>query len=338
MAEQISFALGTFSAPAGAAFTAMILGEQVIALRDIEARCAAEGTPLSRHDDMLDVVMDWDRNIAALTTIAGKIAGDAALEALMQPISGLRVHAPIQPRQIFCAGANYRRHVVDMIVDRFRSEEQQQRPEAEVRAEAEAMMDERARTGEPYFFSRIASSVAGPADDLELPGHSRQTDWEIELGVVFKTAAGRISAKDAFSHIAGYVVVNDITNRDLTFRTDLPQLGSDWLRSKNGPGYFPVGPCLVPAAFVRDPQDLRLTLTLNGQVMQDETTADMIFGIAALVEHLTRYVRLLPGDILATGSPAGNGTHYNRYLRPGDVITASIEGLGTQHVRCISAP
>jgi 2-keto-4-pentenoate hydratase/2-oxohepta-3-ene-1,7-dioic acid hydratase in catechol pathway len=112
-------------------------------------------------------------------------------------------------------------------------------------------------------------------------------------------------------------------------------LGTDWLRSKSPPSFMPFGPVLVPACFVADPQDLRLTLKLNGQTMQDESSADMLFGVARQIEYLSRHVQLWPGDLIATGSPAGNGTHYQRYLRHGDVVDSTIEGLGAQRNRCI---
>jgi 2-keto-4-pentenoate hydratase/2-oxohepta-3-ene-1,7-dioic acid hydratase in catechol pathway len=106
--------------------------------------------------------------------------------------------------------------------------------------------------------------------------------------------------------------------------------------AKGSPSYLPTGPFLVPVAFVGDPQNLRITLKLNGQLMQDESTADMIFGVARIIEFLSANVQLWPGDLIATGSPAGNGTHYNRYLTPGDLMEGSITGLGTQRNRCVA--
>jgi 2,4-didehydro-3-deoxy-L-rhamnonate hydrolase len=111
-------------------------------------------------------------------------------------------------------------------------------------------------------------------------------------------------------------------------------LGTDWLRGKSQPGFCPFGPLLVPAEFVTDPHDLRMLLTLNGQAMQDESTADMIFDIARQIEYVSTYAELWPGDLISTGSPAGNGTHYGRFLRDGDVIDATITGLGAQRNHC----
>jgi 2-keto-4-pentenoate hydratase/2-oxohepta-3-ene-1,7-dioic acid hydratase in catechol pathway len=138
-------------------------------------------------------------------------------------------------------------------------------------------------------------------------------------------------------HVAGYVMVNDLTTRDRVFRPDMPGLGTDWLAGKNAPTFLPTGPWLTPAHLMADVTDLRITLQLNGETMQDATTADMIFGIPRLVEHVSAITPLRPGDLLLTGSPAGNGAHYGRYLRDGDVMTSTITGLGTQRNRCVSA-
>jgi 2-keto-4-pentenoate hydratase/2-oxohepta-3-ene-1,7-dioic acid hydratase in catechol pathway len=138
------------------------------------------------------------------------------------------------------------------------------------------------------------------------------------------------------SYVAGYVMVNDITARDMVRRTDVPAMGTDWLQSKNSPGLLPMGPYLVPAAFLPDPYTLRLTLNLNDRPMQDGLVADMLFDIATQIEYISQYVQLLPGDVLCTGTPAGCGTHHKRYLQPGDVIHASVPGLGSQHTSCVA--
>jgi len=133
-------------------------------------------------------------------------------------------------------------------------------------------------------------------------------------------------------YIAGYTIANDISNRGQIFRSDsdMKPMGSDWVSSKSSPGYCPLGPYLVPAAFVENPMDLQINLALNGDMMQDESTADMIIDIPRLIEYLTARVQLLPGDVLLTGSPSGNGVHYKRFLQTGDVMDCSITGLGTQ--------
>ncbi|HEX7835316.1 MAG TPA: fumarylacetoacetate hydrolase family protein, partial [Pseudolysinimonas sp.] len=155
------------------------------------------------------------------------------------------------------------------------------------------------------------------------------------LAAVIGPEAFRVSREDAMKHVAGYTIVNDITTRDLVFRKDMKEIGTDWYRSKNAPGFLPTGPFLVPSTLV-DPANLTIQLTLNGETMQDSTTADLLFDVAALVSYASQTQPLLPGDLLLTGSPPGNGQHWKRFLRDGDVMAGSIAGLGTQVVRCVS--
>lgn len=281
---------------------------------------------------VLEVVQNWDRTQFALDQMA-QIARSGAVAG--QPMDDLDVRAPIErPGQIFCTGANYRKHVIDLTVDTGVGPEGLDRDG--LYKWAAEMMDKRAAEGEPYAFTKPISAVAGPNDTLVLPANTTQPDWEIELGVIIGREAYCVSAANAMDHVAGYAIVNDISARDLIARTDYKMLGTDWLKSKGQPGFLPFGPVIVPARFIPDPQALPLRLTVNGQIMQDETTADMIFGIARQIEYISSFARLLPGDIICTGSPAGNGTHYGRFLQPGDVMKAHIEGLGMQRVECVA--
>ena len=196
-------------------------------------------------------------------------------------------------------------------------------------------MDDRRENGEPYFFIGLPACVVGADVPLVLPSYSDRHDWELELAVVIGARAFRVSRAEAMDHVAGYTMVNDITTRDLVFRKDMKEIGTDWYRGKNAPGFLPTGPFLVPASFV-DPRDLNVRLELNGDVMQDATTADLLFDIAALVSGASQTMPLLPGDLLLTGSPAGNGAHWGRLLRNGDVMVGSIAGLGRQEIHCVS--
>jgi 2-keto-4-pentenoate hydratase/2-oxohepta-3-ene-1,7-dioic acid hydratase in catechol pathway len=197
-------------------------------------------------------------------------------------------------------------------------------------------MHERARTGSPYFFSKVPSAITGPYDPVILPAIASQPDWELELAVVIGKPARNVRREDAAQYIAGYTIANDITSRDLIWCKEPKAMGTDWISSKNSPTFLPLGPYLVPAAFVPDPAQLQIVLKLNGEVMQDESTSDMIFDIAHQIEYISSRVQLWPGDVICTGSPAGNGIHYKRYLRDGDVMEASITGLGEQRNPCIA--
>ncbi|MFI0350727.1 fumarylacetoacetate hydrolase family protein [Actinomadura sp. 9N407] len=305
------FAIGTFSA-SGAPFPGLVVGDRVLEL------------PGGTVRTLLD---DWERTLPRLVELAGSATG-------WQPLEGLNVHAPVEPRQVFQSGANYRRHVIDLVV--AHREPDDPRSEEQARADAAEMMDRRAAEDLPYVFTGLPSAITGPYDDVVLPSWAAKPDWELELAAVIGREAYQVSREDALDHVAGYTIANDLTAREAVFRRDMPEIGSDWLRSKNAPGFTPVGPYIVPAGFVDDPSDLRLTLSLNGEVKQDESSKDMIFDVARLVSYISGFARLLPGDLVLTGSPAGNGMHWGRLLRDGDVMESTITGLGTQRTRCVA--
>ncbi|WP_043619152.1 fumarylacetoacetate hydrolase family protein [Nonomuraea candida] len=306
------FALGTFSAGSGPAFPGLVTGDRVL---DLSVHAPTTRALLERWDDVLPLLH------AAAASTAGE----------WLPLAELRVHAPVEPRQIFQSGANYRTHVIDLAVAH---EPAGGRPAGQVRAEVAAMMDRRAAEDRPYVFIGLPSSVTGPYDDVVIPSWCTKPDWELELAAVIGRPAFRMDPENALDHVAAYTIANDVTAREVVFRRDMPEIGTDWLRAKGAPTFTPLGPYLVPAAFVGDPGDLQVTLRLNGEVMQDESTKDMIFDVARLVSYVSRTVELLPGDLVLTGSPAGNGLHHGRLLRDGDVMEGTITGLGAQRNRC----
>jgi 2,4-didehydro-3-deoxy-L-rhamnonate hydrolase len=327
-----SFHLGTFSAAGSRPFPGIVMGERVIALQAIFP-CAT----------LLDVLEDWQSRFVILRDVAsGLVASPSSqLARQLRLLGELTVHAPIpQPRTVYCSGANYKKHVVDLIVAHQEQAETQGMSLEQKRAWGMKLMDERAANGTPFIFIKPQSSVTGPFDPVIVPQDAKKPDWELELGVVIGRRARRVSRERALDYVAGYTVVNDITLRERVFRrkSDSPELGMDFTISKGAPGFLPMGPWLAPAAFVGDPQQLRVTLKLNGQVMQDESTSDMIFTVAHLIEYLSGGVELQPGDVICTGSPAGNGMHYGRFIQEGDVLEGSITGprlgLGTQRNPC----
>ncbi len=325
------FSLCTFADPAGVHHPGLVIGDRAWAIAELAPRTVGDPQALQGRS-VLDLLGTWSQSFDALQELAEGVAS-IGLEGT--PLAELSLCAPVDlPRQIFCTGANYRKHVVDLTVDMGVGPEGLD--EAGLREWATSMMEQRAREGEPYAFTKPVSAIAGPNQSLRVPPTTKQLDWEIELGVVIGRAGYNIALAEAMDHVAGYAIVNDISARDLIARTDYKMLGTDWLRAKGQPGFLPFGPVLMPAQFVPEPENLAMRLTVGGQIMQDESTADMLFGIARQIEYISRYARLLPGDLICTGSPAGNGTHYNRYLQPGDVMIAEIEGLGRQTVRCIA--
>ena len=331
------FKLGTFSAAGSRPFAGLVRGEQVIALHTLQRLADGKGLSLSGSESVFALLQNWEPNFVALSN-ALALADEA--EALhWAPVSSLQVHAPVDlPRQIFCTGANYFKHVVDILVSMGPGAHPgtEHMTPAELRVHAEDMMRERSANGSPYVFSKIPSAITGPYDPVVLPTLAAQPDWELELAVVIGKAARHVRREDAMQYIAGYTIANDITSRDLIWCKDPKAMGTDWISSKNSPTFLPLGPYLVPAAFVEDPAQLQIVLKLNGEVMQNESTSDMIFDIARQIEYISSRVQLWPGDVICTGSPAGNGIHFGRYLRDGDVMEASITGLGEQRNPCVA--
>ena len=191
---------------------------------------------------------------------------------------------------------------------------------------------------EPIVFQKATSCIQGPDDDVMLPKGSKKSDWEVELGVVIGTTARYVSLKDALNHVAGYCVVNDVSEREYQL-----ERGGTWDKGKGCDTFGPIGPWLVTRDEVPNPQKLAMWLDLNGQRMQNGSTKTMIFGVAKLVSYVSQFMTLQPGDVITTGTPPGVGMGIRKdgqpapvYLKRGDVMTLGIEGLGTQTQRVVA--
>lgn len=296
--------------------------------------------PLSHWGETRDLpalLADWD---AVAPRLEGWAADDAAF-ATGEDFARAKVDLPYRPGQIFCTGANYKKHVVGLIMGdpSMRTVEHEQQSEEERRARAEAMMDQRASLP-PYCFIKLPSCATGPQDNVLLPANVAKPDWELELGVVIGKRAHRISPEEALDHVAGFAVVNDVTARDLVFRRDGSAIGADWLAGKCFPTFLPFGPLIVPRGQVPDPYALTIRLSVNGKVYQDESTGDMMASIERQVAYLSQIVELQPGDVICTGSPYGNGSAFGVFLKHGDVMEGEIFGdgftLGTQRNMCVA--
>lgn len=314
------YALGTFTAADGPRWPGIVQEGRVLPLSLLLPDAPA---------DLGTVFAGWSKWGELIHNAAAAAPTDGWREE-----SDLTAHLPFMPDNLLGAGANYRKHVIELIVDSGAGGVAHLSPE-ERRAYAEREMDERAASGMPFVWVGLRSSVAGPARTLVLPHDVAEPDWEFELAVVIGKQARRVSADDALDYVAGYTMANDVTSRELVSRKDLKNLGMDWMACKGSPGFKILGPYVTPARFVPDPQKLHIRLSLNGQVMQDESTNDMIFGVGRIVEWVSAHIELQPGDVIMTGSPSGNGTHYGRFLRDGDEMRGEIDGLiGAQVVRC----
>jgi 2-keto-4-pentenoate hydratase/2-oxohepta-3-ene-1,7-dioic acid hydratase in catechol pathway len=180
---------------------------------------------------------------------------------------------------------------------------------------------------EPVVFMKATSAICGPYDEVMIPRGGEKTDWEVELGVVIGKEARYVTEREALSHVAGYCVVNDVSERAFQLEGT-----GQWVKGKSADTFGPIGPWLVTADEVPDPQSLNLWLEVDGRRYQDGSTATMVFGVAHLVSYLSRFMSLQPGDILSTGTPPGVGLGQKPpvYLRPGNVMRLGIEGLGEQ--------
>jgi 2-keto-4-pentenoate hydratase/2-oxohepta-3-ene-1,7-dioic acid hydratase in catechol pathway len=338
-APPTPFKLGTFSAAGCAPFGGLIVDERALAFNALGDFLRREQLDLSCDGSTLSVLDAWESNFPVLQRIAEALhtGQDAALASMSAPLDALMLHAPVASRNVICSGANYFKHVVDIVVAQVRPETEGMTPEQR-RAFGIAKMTDRRLHGTPFFFIKANSTMVGPFDAVSLPPDVTTMDWELELGVVIGKRARFVTRERALDHVAGYMVVNDLTIRERVNRKDMQEMGMDWVGSKCAPTALPTGPYLVPAAFVGDPQKLHITLKHNGRVMQDEGADDMIFDCARLIETLSKFMALLPGDLICTGSPSGNGIHHGVLLKPGDVmegtISGPLEGLGTQRNSC----
>jgi 2-keto-4-pentenoate hydratase/2-oxohepta-3-ene-1,7-dioic acid hydratase in catechol pathway len=216
------------------------------------------------------------------------------------------------PPNVYCAGANYHDHVREM---------------------GAAAPD--AGRGQPFHFLASTASLNGHGRPVTRPAGCTQFDWEVELALVIGRRAEHVPAEAAMSVIAGYTVANDLSLRDLARRDDTP-FYPDWISSKCYAGCLPLGPAIVPASQVADPMNLSLSLTVNGETRQSSSTSEMIYSIARQIEFLSHVMPLLPGDVIATGTPAGTAAKWGRYLQPGNAVVAEIEQVGRLATRVVA--
>ncbi len=198
--------------------------------------------------------------------------------------------------------------------------------------------DHAAETGaeipkEPILFNKHTSAICGPNDNIIQPKDSIKLDWEVELGIVIGSVCRYVKESEAIAHIAGYCVVNDVSERHFQI-----ERGGQWTKGKSAESFAPIGPWLVTTDEVKDPQNLSLSLEVNGKRYQNGSTATMIFGVSYLIAYISQFMTLVPGDIIATGTPPGVGLGQkpNVFLKPGDTIHLSVTGLGEQNQRVVA--
>jgi 2,4-didehydro-3-deoxy-L-rhamnonate hydrolase len=234
-----------------------------------------------------------------------KLKSDVQKGGLTEVNKSTRLGSPLtRPSKIICVGLNYKDHAHETGA---------------------------AIPTEPILFFKATSAIVGPNDDLTIPKNAKKTDWEVELAIVIGKKASYVSEDDALSHIAGYVLHNDYSEREFQLERN-----GQWVKGKSCDTFAPIGPFIATPDEIKDVHNLRLWLTLNGKTMQDGNTSNLIFNVPYMVSYISQFMSLLPGDVITTGTPAGVGLGQKPepfYLKDGDVVELGIEGLGSSKQR-----
>ncbi|HEY7294577.1 MAG TPA: fumarylacetoacetate hydrolase family protein [Dehalococcoidia bacterium] len=270
-------------------------------------RVADAGAALGRlpagANSMSAVLEQWDAALPLLAGLAEEVEA-GTIEAW--PLAKTRLLAPLQrPANLYCAFANYVDHMKEM-----------------------GGTPADPATEDAFLFQVPVNAVIGPEEPIPAPPGVVRLDWEGELAAVIGRAARNLSPEQALRCVAGYTIVHDVSIRGAEARRGDNGGRPDWLAAKGRTGFKPMGPSIVPAQFVSDPQALALRTRVNGVTKQESSTAQMIYSTAQLVSHVSRLVGVVPGDVIATGTPAGVGLPRREFLKPGDVVEIEIEGLG----------
>jgi 2-keto-4-pentenoate hydratase/2-oxohepta-3-ene-1,7-dioic acid hydratase in catechol pathway len=270
-------------------------------------------TGRSSYATVLGILQDWD-NADDMLRDAG---AQAARDSKGQPLPQTHLRAPVLwPSAIYCAGANYSDHAAEMAK----------------RANRPPEPDPKSIGLKPWHFIKASRSLADPGATVSASHYTQKLDWEVELAAVIGRTAKNVSIEQALGHVAGYTAANDLSARDLSRRPHVSETSafkSDWIGQKSFDGACPLGPWIVPAQDIPDPQNLAIKLWVNDVLKQDSNTGKMIFNIAEQISHLSMGMTLHPGDVILTGTPAGVGSARNEFLQPGDVVKIEIERIGT---------
>jgi 2-keto-4-pentenoate hydratase/2-oxohepta-3-ene-1,7-dioic acid hydratase in catechol pathway len=283
----------------------LVIGEEVFD--------AAKLTGKPAYATVLGILADWKRAEGVLKKAA---AGAAKSRVKRQPLKKTKLLAPVQyPSTIYCAGANYADHAAAMAA----------------KEGIELPTDPHALGLKPWHFIKAARTITDPGTSIKMTGYAEAMDYEIELAAVIGKPAKDVSIDKALSYVAGYTVSNDLSARDRGRRPAVSPTSPfkmDWTKHKTFEGSCPLGPWIVPASDIKDPQNLNMKLWVNGQIKQDSNTGKMLFNLAEQISQLSENMTLHPGDLILTGTPSGTGAESGNFLKSGDVVKLWIENIG----------
>ena len=286
---------------AGEAQAGMLVGNRVHAVAPLLS-------DIPNSSSVVGLLKAWDKVHPRLDAAAAEAKGGT-------PLPDVKLLAPVlYPGALYCAGANYWDHLEEM---------------AEIAKKVTGKAPSMQKAADPYFFMKnTAGAIIGHGTPARLPSFSKQVDWEAELGVVIGKQCRHVSEAKAFDVVAGYLIVNDLSARDLMKREGSP-FGMDWIGQKCFEDAAPMGPWFTPAAYIADPNNLAVKLWVNGILKQNSNTSRLVHGIAEQIVYLSKHFTLFPGDIIATGTPAGVGMPRGTFLNAGDEVKIEIDGCGT---------
>ena len=319
------FKLATFARPGGGPFVAIVLGDDAVDLSLAHAayRASARRGALTATDTILGLLESWDANFPVLQEIVAFLEKEG-LKPDAAKLASLRALPPVlRPGKMFYAAQNFQEHVDEMI-------------RAGISATAGPKFTGEKSTTWPYLFLKAPSCLAGAFDEIEIPLGMKKIDWEAEIALAIGRRGKRIKAERALEHVAGFMTTNDVSCRDMQVRSDRPALRSDWLGGKSHDKFAPMGPFLVPRAFVPDHMNLFIRLAVNGEVKQNGSTSQFIFTPEEQIEYASSILTIETGDVCSCGTCGGVGMGIGTFLEPGDVMETEVETLGRMRNRFVA--
>jgi 2-keto-4-pentenoate hydratase/2-oxohepta-3-ene-1,7-dioic acid hydratase in catechol pathway len=312
------FKLGTFARQGGGAFAAIVLGDDDV----INLKAAPNAANLSSTDSIDALLEDWDANFAVLQKISDTLQKEGRPGAVK--LAGLRALPPVRrPGKMFYAAQNFQEHVDEML-------------RAGMTPAGGPRFTGEKSTSEPYLFLKAPSTLAGAYDNIEIPRGLNKIDWEAEIALAIGKRGKRIKPERALDYVAGFMTTNDVSARDLQIRADRPGLRSDWLNGKSHDNFAPMGPFLVPRAFVPDHKNLFIRLAINGEIKQNGNTSQFIFTPEEQIAYASSILTLDSGDIFSCGTCGGVGQGTNTFLKVDDVMETEIDSLGKMRNRFVA--